>query len=363
MTIKLWKINKEQEFKCFKTLQGHEHEVSCVEFVAPNGDHLVSCSRDQSIRIWDSHNGFLMMTLQQHNEWVRRVAQTFDGKLLASASKDETVIIWSLDRIMQNLNNKSVDQKDFIMTIIDDHEHVIDCIRFAPEAACKTIQMADYSKGGVLPQDFNCSAENMNDSTGDNTKGPDDSDLIEEHKRMEGESGIINENQRLTTKEKVAKLKEDLKKRKAMLRGELQGEDPDDEKDPANGSGGGALDQSIQIDTSVQEKEAFQGKLKDFIATGSRDKKIRIFEVRSGRCVLTLAGHDNWVTDLMFHPNGKYLMSVADDKSIRIWDLQMGRCYRKIYNAHDHFISCFDMKGKLAATGGVDTMTKIWQCR
>jgi WD40 repeat protein len=102
-----------------------------------------------TIRIWDSNNGFLIFTLQQHNEWVRRVTQTIDGKLLASASKDETVIIWSLERIMQNLNNsKGVDQKDFIITIIDEHEHVIDCIRFAPETACKTIMMADYNKMG-----------------------------------------------------------------------------------------------------------------------------------------------------------------------------------------------------------------------
>ena len=73
MTIKLWKINKEQEFKCFKTLKGHEHEVSCVEFLKPNGDHLISCSRDQSIRIWDTNSGFLLQTLNQRNEWVRRI--------------------------------------------------------------------------------------------------------------------------------------------------------------------------------------------------------------------------------------------------------------------------------------------------
>ena len=102
---------------------------------------------------------------------------------------------------------------------------------------------------------------------------------------------------------------------------------------------------------------------RDFIATGSRDKKIRVFDVKSGRCVVILSGHDNWITDLYFHPNGKYLISTADDKSIRMWDLAVGRCYRKIYNAHDHFISCFDMKGKNAATGSVDTSVKIWSCR
>ena len=137
----------------------------------------------------------------------------------------------------------------------------------------------------------------------------------------------------MTTKEKVHKLKEDLKKRKAMLRGEIEQE--------------------------VKQ----EGANAEYIATGARDKKIRIFEVKSGFCLLTLVGHDNWVTDLMFHPNGKYLISAADDKSIRIWDLAYGRCYRKIYNTHDHFITCFDMKGKFAASGRIDTCVKISEKR
>ena len=60
--------------------------------------------------------------------------------------------------------------------------------------------------------------------------------------------------------------------------------------------------------------------LKSYVATGARDKKIRIFETKTGRLVLTLTGHDNWITDLMFHPCGKYLISTADVKSVRIWD-------------------------------------------
>lgn len=41
---------------------------------------------------------------------------------------------------------------------------------------------------------------------------------------------------------------------------------------------------------------------KDYLASGSRDKSIRIWEVRNARCVITLIGHDNWITDLCFHP-------------------------------------------------------------
>ena len=197
----------------------------------------------------------------------------------------------------------------------------------------------------------------MFESTGDMTRHDDTFEFskLEESKRMDEDSTIISDKQRMTTKEKVQKLKEDLKRRKAMLKGEIQ------ITEEGEGGGTNPNDTSIVIDTSIQEQaEINAAYLKEYVATGSRDKKIRVFEVKSGRLVLTLIGHDNWVTDLHFHPNGKYLISTADDKSIRIWDLSMGRCYRKIYNAHDHFISTFAMRGKMAASASVDTSCKIW---
>ena len=85
---------------------------------------------------------------------------------MASASKDETVIVWNMDRIKQNLGKQNIiDPADFIITIIDDHEHVIDCIKFAPEAACKVIMKADYNKG--FSGTANQSNDIMEDSTGD----------------------------------------------------------------------------------------------------------------------------------------------------------------------------------------------------
>mmetsp|Transcript_25129 Transcript_25129/g.17797 ORF Transcript_25129/g.17797 Transcript_25129/m.17797 type:complete len:88 (-) Transcript_25129:351-614(-) len=76
------------------------------------------------------------------------------------------------------------------------------------------------------------------------------------------------------------------------------------------------------------QKEAIKAEplvVRDYLASGSRDKTIKIWEAKSGRCVLTLLGHDNWVTDLVFHPSGRFLLSVSDDKSLRIWDLSNGR--------------------------------------
>jgi len=73
-----------------------------------------------------------------------------------------------------------------------------------------------------------------------------------------------------------------------------------------------------------------------FLASGSRDKTIKIWDVTTGLCVLSLSGHDNWVRGLVFHPGGKYLLSAADDKTLRVWDLRHRRCLKTL-EAHQHF--------------------------
>lgn len=69
-----------------------------------------------------------------------------------------------------------------------------------------------------------------------------------------------------------------------------------------------------------------------FLASGSRDKLIKIWDASTGQCLITLSGHDNWVRSLKFHPGGKYLLSASDDKTVRVWDLKTGECIVIINN-------------------------------
>ncbi|KAG6814551.1 protein with putative role during mitosis [Tricholoma furcatifolium] len=258
--IKIW--DSQNEWKNIKTFPGHDHSVSAVRFL-PGDQHIVSASRDRTIRVFDVASTHLVRTIMGHAEWVRCVVPSDDGKLLASGSKDHTVRIWDAQTGESKLE-------------LRDHENDVEVVAFAPIAAYAAIREL---------------------------------------------TGIPNT---------------DRAKRPGL-----------------------------------------------YVASGARDKTIKLWDTQTGQMLRNLPGHDNWVRALTFHPSGKYLLSASDDKTIRVWELSTGRCVKTI-DAHNHFVTTLawgrqstsktNVNGtseeiasgdpeklvNVVATGSVDQTVKIW---
>jgi WD40 repeat protein len=63
----------------------------------------------------------------------------------------------------------------------------------------------------------------------------------------------------------------------------------------------------------------------NFVATGSRDKSIKLWELSTGREVRSFLGHEMSVTALRFSPDGKILLSGSNDKTVRGWEVTTGK--------------------------------------
>ncbi|WP_374215839.1 hypothetical protein [Frankia sp. AiPs1] len=64
---------------------------------SPDGSLLVSCSTDQTVRVWDLDTGTTVAVLGDHSSWARGCVFSPDGSLVASASEDTTVRLWNTD--------------------------------------------------------------------------------------------------------------------------------------------------------------------------------------------------------------------------------------------------------------------------
>ena len=68
---------------------------------------------------------------------------------------------------------------------------------------------------------------------------------------------------------------------------------------------------------------------KNELISGSLDKSIRLWDLKSNKSVRLFKGHSNWVQCLV-QLNSHELISGSWDKTIKFWDMKTGRCLKTL---------------------------------
>jgi WD40 repeat protein len=87
-----------------------------------------------------------------------------------------------------------------------------------------------------------------------------------------------------------------------------------------------------------------------------------LYDVRTGKCVQTLAGHTAWETyAIAFSPDGKLFASAGADQQVLVWERTTGNLRQRFAGPASPVTAlAFSPDGTLLAGGGADRTVRLW---
>lgn len=258
-TIKVWQLISG---KCIRTFKGHLGWVHSVA-IAPNSQVIVSGSDDNTIKIWSLNSGQLLRTLKGHSDWVKSVAIAPDGETIISGSYDGTIKVWSLN-------------SGQLLRTLKGHCGRVNCIALAPD-------------GQIL------------------VSGAEDKTL-----------NIWN----LKSGERLRTLK-------------------------------GHADSIVSIAIAANGQT---------LVSASYDNTLKVWNLQTGEVRSTLKRHSHWINCVAIASDSRIAISASADKTLKVWNLETSRCLRSLKgHSNSVFSVAISPDNLTVVSGSYDGTLKVWQ--
>lgn len=299
-TIKIWKIDTGE---CIKTLTGHTKGVRSLVF---DNQKLITGGLDATIKVWNYHTGECIATYRGHDDAI--VSVDFTNKSIVSGSADHTVRVWHVDsRTCYTLRG---------------HTDWVNCVKIhLPSNTVfsasddTTIRMWDLTTNQCLKVFGGMENNGHIGQVQCVIPFTYKEELIEDESESESESSKPS----TTLSESIPRLT------------------------PQPDLSSSSSSQIATMTTTSNTNCLYPTHL----LTSSLDNTIKLWDVKTGKCIRTQFGHIEGVWSIA--ADTFRIISGAHDRLIKVWDLQNGKCLHTFSN--NSSVSCVGLSDSKFVAG------------
>jgi WD40 repeat protein len=278
-------------------LEGHQETINSIT-ISPDGKLLATASRDDTAKLWNLQ-GKELATFSGHRGDVYSINFSPDGKVLATASKDGTAKLWTL-------TGKAI-------ATFTGHQGDVYGATFSPDG--QSLVTASRDRTAKLWTLQGKAIKTLADHQGDvynATFNPDGTQIA------------------TVSRDGTVKLWD----RQGKLLQTLQGHQ-------------GAIYQASFSPNGQR------------LATASADGTVKLWD-KQGKLRKTLRGHQEAVYDVSFSPDGQVLATASDDETFKLWSLKGEELAVFQGDQGAVYDVVFSPEGRFLATASHDKVAHLW---